>query len=217
MCAPLSLFLGSEGRYQLGGIDICFQKSESPPYDFYESDDPCAMKCVGYLAKSCLKNRLFKIATFGYLHILVHELGHALAYKICSGKSSTITVHSNFGMGETDYHHHHFKDQLLSPAAETFLDMAGPLADLIFSVALIFGAFLLQNYITPYATYFIAGGAGFWILGEFYYALNSALKADGGDFGKIRERSSLHLFIATAIMVAICASAALGLYYLNWR
>lgn len=188
-----SLFLGRSGIYECLGIPVTFKKDHIPGGAAF------ADNAIGNLGESLLNSRIFHILTFGYLHTFVHEMGHALTHKV-HGASSKIEILTTSLSGFTIPDNY-----VLSRIQCSIIALAGPLADVIFSVSEIFAAFALSAYLTlPVATT-IAIGAGIWIFGEVFYAVDSVLQQNDGDFGMIAKNGFDHLMCATVIMAGVIA------------
>lgn len=69
----MSLIYGSPGDYKVWGVPVEFERTEESGF-FYDANAGAIDRSIAYIADSCLKSRLFHLITFGYLHILVHEV-----------------------------------------------------------------------------------------------------------------------------------------------
>jgi len=156
-------------------------------------------------------SKIFQFLTLGHLHVLVHELGHAISYYVITGSKPTIHISIKNCTGETSYP----DGTPNSPTAATWIALSGSLADIIFSSVLIVGIFAITHYIQmPYGLslglrIFITTTSGMWILGELFYSGLGAYRGNG-DFGPIADRGHMHLFFAMAILVTVCALCVLG-------
>lgn len=186
-----SLFLGHPGTYDILGINVTFKNTKAASISFSDN-------LIGNLGENILKSRAFHILTFGYLHTFVHEMGHALAHKVFGG-SSKIEISVSYLSGSTS----NISGKQLSRVQSSVCSLCGPLADVIFSVSLIFAAFALSTYITLPVASMIAIGASIWIFGEAFYAVDSLLQNNHGDFGMIARNGLDHLMSATAVMVGV--------------
>jgi hypothetical protein len=194
-----SLFLGTSGIYHILDITVEFE-NDSPLFHSFSNN------LIGKMGNGLLKNHIFQILTFGYLHTFVHEMGHALAYKILSGASSHIQISTFALSGVTTPN----PGKMLSPIQKSIFSLGGPLADVVFSVSQIFAAFALSAYITVPVAIAITIGASIWIFGEAFYAADSLLKNDNGDFAYIARNGVLHLLGATAVMAGVIALGILA-------
>lgn len=82
-----SLFFGSEGSFQVLGIPVDFQRELPSDRPLLSSEN----LALDYAIK-CLKNRAFCIATLGYAHVFVHEMGHALVGKFLLNQNSRVQI-----------------------------------------------------------------------------------------------------------------------------
>src|ERR1700722_6510816 len=121
----------------------------------------------------CLKSSLFSLLTLGHLHVLIHEIGHAVAHIVLTGGEATINLSTVDCKGSTAYR---AGKRSLSPIGATWRNLSGPLADIIFSFVLILGIFALTHYIpmSPNLSLglriAIGAPAALWVVGEFLYA-----------------------------------------------
>lgn len=199
----LSIFLGHPGERRFLGFSVSFVQERNKYYSFSHSN--FAFYFVGQAASVLLNNYTFKVLTFGYLHTMVHEMGHALTAKLFNVHSS-IKININNCIGCTQYNNY----KKLPLLKDSLVALAGPLADVIFSVSIIFAAFFASPFITVPVSTFFALGAAIWITGELYYALDS-LNSGDGDFANIGRNGNLHLLFATVALITPVALTALAL------
>lgn len=193
-----SLFFGSEGNYSILGQQVEFRDTDKKIYSF--SSD-----FIGQTAEALLTSSIFRIGTLGYLHTFIHEMGHALVGSILTQQSASITIYTKTCLGQTS------RIQTNCPINDTLISLGGPLADIVFSIMLIFAAFAFQSTITAPVAIGICAGATIWILGEFLYAVTSLVNKDGGDFASISRNGPLHLLFATSTIVGVVAAGVFAI------
>lgn len=195
----VSLFLGVNGSYNFCGTTVCFEEL-SDYYSFYSAGKNCFTKSVGYCIDTVLSSRTFQILSMGYLQVFVHEMGHVLAAKILLNSKPSVSINTGKNGGGKTHSMPHC----------TAIDLAGPLASVVFACAKIFAAVALSSYITFPVALTIVIGSAIWIAGEFIYAATSVMSRDSGDFGCIAERGNKHLVASTAVLVGTCALGILA-------
>lgn len=198
-----SILLGYEGAYQIGeGITVQFKKDESTFPSLYSRDANIVLRALGFAAQTCIQNYAFQVLTLGYVHVFVHEMGHALANRILGGGECAITIRTTTCTGETGIGHH------FSPITHSIVDLTGPLMSVIFSSSQIFGAIAFIHHLSIPVAVGISAGASVWIIGELFYATVSSLNRDPGDFGQIASRGIVHYSICATLLIG---ASALGL------
>lgn len=219
-----SLLFGSEGSYNVFGIDVTFEKgdllpynSPSPTYYFTSPTTDSSIfnaftKSIGHLANYCLNSNTLRLATQGYAHTFVHEMGHALAFKMLTNRIPVVHIDTNLCEGKTFSEFKTFNDQnALSPTRDSLVSAAGPMADILFSNCELAAAASLISYapvaLTPVALT-IGLGAAMWTTGELFLAYISTSSGEG-DFGDIAKHGPKHLALASAALVGQCV---LGLF-----
>lgn len=164
-------------------------------------------------------NRIFLYLSFAHLFTLVHEFGHALAYKMITGKGSTIYMSPNHCFGLTV--HEEIKDEL-TVLQNIWVTLSGHLATVLFSAIIILGIFALTYYLAmPLGLIIalriiVAVPITLRILGEGSYAISSACKnANNGDFGSIRKIGDLPaVFLCAALLISLVALCIIGVIFL---
>lgn len=199
-----SILFGSPGSYNICGTSV-----------EYKEDPLCqpprveGAGFVSFLANKCLNSNAFRWLTQGYCHVFIHEMGHAMACKLLTGRDSRITIKTDTCGALTYY------PRELSNSAkwkQSVIDLSGPMSDIAFSTIKIVAANALKSYVSQPVALLLAGGAVLWISGELLYALTSTIqKQDNGDFGRIAKRNTTHLIAAATALVA---QAAFGAYAL---
>jgi len=202
-----SLFWGSEGHFEDKGVLVHFMDSITP-------SEPSHNFLVHFKHK-IVSNKWFQIASQVYLHTYIHEMGHALACKQVIPDRSCVYVHpkSGFTMGS-----------FVTPLSlncqpqwkQSFVDAAGPLAQIAFSSLRLVAAVALRNYV-PWPVSFVLGvGAVYHMMEELSYAAESSISGDG-DFGSIASNSKTHLAIASVALIGECALGILSASALYFR
>lgn len=162
-------------------------------------------------------NKLFLYLSFAHLFTLVHEFGHALAYKMISGTGSTIYMSPNncFGVTKPETKH---KTTVLQ---EVWISLSGHLATVLFSAIIILSVFALTHYVVmPLGLVIalriiVAVPIILRILGEGAYAITSYKNVPPGDFGSIRQiGGSLAVFLSTALLISLITLCIIGIVFL---
>lgn len=150
-----SIFLGTSGKYDVGGIEVHFTE------DVVEHE-VFGRTWFGHLVHLCLSNNAIKILTLSYLHLFIHEMGHALARKLLVGGNCTINIYTENCQGET------------SGISTRFTAIAGPLMGMMWELAKLIGAIVATTLFPSFLPVgiFIGAGAAFWLFGEVMYAVS---------------------------------------------
>jgi hypothetical protein len=156
-----SIFCGQEGVYNLNGVQVNFVNRPNDANVFRDSQVAQAMDL-------CTNNAAFRLLTFGYLHVFIHEMGHALAAQL-NGLNPTVDVHTNICKGRTWWIQLHHDINI------KFIAFAGPLAGMALEIvkltAAIAFAILFPFPIGLSVGVFVGVGAAFWAYREVMYAL----------------------------------------------
>jgi hypothetical protein len=191
-----SFLFGSPGNYSLGFIDIEFKNSDT--YYSFSRHGNFIISGLGSAMQTLIRSRTFKILTFSYTQLFVHEFGHAIAHKITNRNGRcTISVYSNQGQGNS-----HFYDPTAHKVARTFVGLGGPLLSIIFSISKIA---VVNMFSASLPTVVVAGvtiGSVIWITGELIYASTPFFGGQVGDFADIANQGSGYLMTATAILLS---------------
>lgn len=189
-----SLFTGSEGSYKVLGIPVDFHK-ELPPNTLLLSSENLALN----YALKCLKSRVFCLATTAYVHLLVHEMGHALIGKFLLNQNTRVGIYTKDCVSAT------ISSSSSAPSwKKTIRYAAGPIANLIFSSGKLVSAALLRSYLPFPLSPILASGTLYWMVCEMCHAAVSA-KEKKGDFGKIALNGTVHLGLASTALITQCA------------
>ena len=191
-----SLFLGAPGRYSLLGIPISFKR----PSDVSQNS---------FLYKIVFGNVIFPFLTGGYLHVAVHELGHALTHKLVGNEVLSMEIHVKQGAL--------YGGQVIpvvrntSTIATTATCAMGPIAGALLSGVQLASLAALKDRISIPVAAVLGVGPLLWMVGECHYALTSALAKDDGDYGLIAKISGpRHLAVASVVLASTCALGILG-------
>jgi len=195
-----SLIFGSEGSYNILGNRVLFSEEN------FIDENPQDLEGAGFITKiltKCHESKILRWMTLGYTHLFIHEMGHALTFKLLTRDTfepPIIQIFKRSCTGRFDY-----SIDIDSDWKETIVDVAGPMADVAFCSCKLIAATALKNHLPWPVSLTLAGGALLWISGELLYAYTSASNKDDGDFGQIASRSKTHLALATTALVSQCA------------
>lgn len=198
-----SALLGSEGSYNIFGIQAKFEK-EVP--SFYPSSDLQGAGFVSKAATQCINSNVFRWLTQGYAHTFIHEMSHALTFKLLTNQDATVRVFKSSCTGETDYP---YSLNNLPDWKKNIIYIAGPMGDIAFSTCKLIAATALKNYLSWPIALALGSGAVIWISGELLYAYTSLLNKDAGDFGIIARSGNISLALASTTLVS---QVALGVF-----
>lgn len=152
-----STLFGLKENYNLYGINIKFDDQID---DYNVFGNTFFSKTTNFL----LSNRIIKLITFGYLHVFIHEMGHAFAAKLCGNSKCYITVFTSTCRGTT----------FLPDNSNIFISIAGPILSIFWETAKLIAAIaliiLLPLPIGLPLGIFLAAGSAFWLFGEMAYA-----------------------------------------------
>lgn len=127
-----------------------------------------------------LRCRPLQILTLGYLHVFIHELGHALYGKVAGAPAAKITVINSSCEGKSQ-----------SPLNTGRMNMplfsfAGPFAGMAFRVSLLAVCFFSGAALPMVALLVIKASSIAWMTGEMAYMVAGSI-GGGGDWREISD------------------------------
>lgn len=181
-----------------------------------QNTTPLPFKIALKVIKFTVTNKIFLFLTFSHLFILIHELGHALAYKMITRKGSIITMSPHHGIGQTIPIE---EPVSISSFKIIWISLSGHLAIVIFSSIIILGIFSLTHYIAMPLALVIALRIAVCfpviirLLIEGFYVV-SALYQSSGDFDIIKkEGGSLAVILSIALIISILVLCLIGVVF----
>lgn len=158
-----SLFLGNLGKYRILNINVDF--AEQAEGEIFQ--DIFGKGRFSQLTKKVLSNRFVNIATLGYLHVFIHEMGHAMAAKMLGDSSPEIIVYRKTCQGVVRYTDYFYgKKEILVSIAGPCLASCWETAKLTGSIGL---AALFPSFLGITAASLLGSSALFWLFGEMAY------------------------------------------------
>jgi hypothetical protein len=217
-----SVFLGTPGAYQIIGIDVTFEKGDPIKFMFvpeitrYQSYRTLKNRAL-HFCQNCLNSRVFhascyvfRLMTQGYLHVLVHEMGHAIAEKLLTHRKPKVNVYTDSCTGVClSEIQTHISYRWVPYRIQSIVYASGPMADVAFCIFKLVTATALRSYLSTPIAAVLGASAVIWITGELGYALVSAYCRNEGDFGNISRNGSSHLSLAS---IALVGEVALGIF-----
>lgn len=189
-----SLLLGSEGCYDLLGAKVRFlKKSETPALFAEEHSIPKILKSQS--------GTFLLYASFGYLHLFVHEFCHYMTDKLLGKSPGDIEINVSDATAYTK-----------KTSWNTLTLLAGPLGNILFSFGINLSALSCKKRISSPIAYFFVTGACLWILGEVWYTFFSGK----GDFRSIliangkRDLLIAQIILITTVILGTIASIRLA-------
>jgi hypothetical protein len=169
--------------------------------------------------KPISKSKLIRrFVDFTYFSTLIHELGHAIAYKAFSKKKCNIIVNPN-GDGRTSC------DARFSKVQDTIISASGTIATFLFINAALLGLrqmdtdTLWKHALCNYSIQCLSEA----LHDETFYSITSAIGGyPTGDFTSIAKKSKTHLIAATACLGTLYSSslaltASISPHLLGWH
>ena len=120
-----SVLFGAEGSYNIFGIQVKFE-DDLPSYY-----SPVSLEGVGLISKMALKcqnSHALRWVTQGYAHVFIHEMTHALAFKLLTRQHSEVHISKSLCEGGNICPPMHIADW-----KQTIIDVAGPMGNIAFS------------------------------------------------------------------------------------
>ncbi len=196
-----SILFGCEGEYEILGGKVQFGKYDD------DTTSPVGTKSlplqiISNTARAIARNQVFKVVTFGYLHVFMHTIGHALAYKILTGSPLDIEIDTDSCGSLVD------EDFKLPPIKQFITSLSGPLLNMTLCSIQLVAATALCHYVGLPIAGVIAGGSIMWICAEFAFAGCSMIKQEG-DFANISRMGILPFITSIAMLVG---TSALGVF-----
>lgn len=196
---PYSILWGKPGEYRYYGIDIIFKERE--PLTPCPTLGATLLKVYGYYFK-----KFADILLQRHLYVLVHELGHAFAARSLLPINPRIEIDnppihgicSTFGVTRSE-------------AADNLINAAGPLAGAAFAAC---QAVRAAGYRDSNLTLMLLLGTGALVqmLLDFAYLIESGLRRDEGDWGKLAKSNISHFCLAAFMMMSLYALSLLMAY-----
>ena len=124
-----SALFGSEGSYNILGVDVKF-KEKTPIEMSTEMSTLDGAGLISTLAQAIIGSTIFRLASQGYLHVFVHEMGHALSFGLFKNQNTTVTIHQDTCTGVTDYPSTTGK---IARWKNSVISAAGPMTNMAFS------------------------------------------------------------------------------------
>ncbi len=197
-----SLLFGSGGEYTVLGTPVEFKEASNI---FNNSNLSFA-----YIVEWFVTDPFISVITLTRLHVLIHEMGHAIAGWFLEGVRSKITIYTNIFGGMTQPVPEIFEKRPL------FFYLSGPLVGIVFESAKLVAAaasaiFLPLPIGIPLAA-LVGFGSVVWISIELYNIINN-----WGDWTQIYEAGALQYYFSALLMlsaVALSAAAIAGMILL---
>lgn len=199
---PQSVFFGKPGQYTYFGIEMTFKEREQ----LYSSGSLLTdIQRVYARNYTVFSNIVFQ----RHLYVLVHEMGHALAAKCLIRLSPKIEIDNppNNGLCRITE-----PEVTRWEIVDNIINAAGPLAGAALAAGQLIGAAFVTSKITGTAgnnklAFMILWGTGSIIqmLLDFCYMIESGLRRDNGDWGKLAKTNISHFSIAAFLMISLYA------------
>lgn len=187
MAVIQSLVLGTSGSYEIAGIPVTFEEYNKTKYPS-RSEAPT-------IDNSLISS--FRVLNQSFVHIFVHEMGHALTARLLTDNRPHIHIFNNEYGGETRT----YKSD--SQWKNSVAILGGPLLNMVFSCIKLAAAVLINKHISKGVSYYLGVNALDWMLVELSYTFRTGLGVAEGDFNFFDN--PIHLRIALLAMISTCA------------
>lgn len=196
-----SVLYGYEESYNICGTPVDFENK--PPFNSHRISFEGA-GVISKMAIKCLKSTAFRLATQAYAHVFVHEICHAMIYKLFAHQNAEVHITKCGCEGRTSY-----PSAVNANWKSTIIDLSGPMGNIAFSTCKLVAATALKSYLTWPIALALGAGAVMWISGELLFAYISVSKNSEADFANIARRGNNHLALAS---IALVSQVALGIF-----
>lgn len=193
-----SVLFGFEGSYNIFGIQAKFE-NKIPSHSSSASSKKANL--IPKIVSKCLNSNVFCCVTQTYAHVFIHEMSHALAYKLFTYQNSTIKIKIPL-RGSTVPPREALN---LAGWKRTIIHAAGPIGGVAFSSCKLVAATALKKYISWPIALVLGTGGVIGISGELLSAYSSVSNKEAGDFGYIARCSNTHLALASIVLISECA------------
>lgn len=201
------MLFGSEGEYTILGVPVRFTISaKGSMFENHAQDNLLeGAGVITKLAKMCISSNVFRLISQGYSHVFVHEMSHALAWKLLNKSNESVKIRIVTELCTGQFSPPAISVENRSDWKNTIVNATGSMGNIAFSFCKLIAANRLKKYLSWPVALALSSGAATWILGELVYSFTSAVNEDGGDFGKIAKRNKKHLALASAAIIGECA------------
>lgn len=176
-----SLLFNNKTCISLGTIRIEIKKS--PEGIAFNNDH--SLSLFDKAAQCVLRQTAFKTLSLSTLHLVVHELGHAVAQAIYLKKPVKIEIYSDITKG---YSIPDISEKDIFDAKDYgIMAAAGPITNAAFSTLKIAAAIHFQDVIPNAIENWMIISSLIWLVLETAYAIDSTSKKNEGDFGQIAK------------------------------
>lgn len=195
--------MGAQGSYNMAGIQVHFTKET--PHNIEVFDDSWFGRSISLL----LGSSAFRFMTMGYLHVFIHEMGHALVAKM-QDQTPKVKVYTKTCQGITE-------TETRQDIRGTLMTLAGPLTSVVFESIKLMSATAIATVIPGMVGMAlgigIGAGAAIWTFGELVYAFVGS----SGDWNDIAQIGWLHLAASLSALLGATLLGYLGCHAIAYR